>query len=809
MCLMRMVLIVALEFALASGTGSAQNKFFTVRDSIAMSVFIDPETRLGDVSDTQVELSPDLRHFAVVTSKGLIESNEIESTLWMFDSDFAKAALYPDHSSKAALPRVVARLAAVTNDRTLISDVRWSDDSRSILFLGQDASHGRRLYQAEVTGGAMHLVTPPEVSVSQYEEVSSAVVYAAASRHEDLENALQRNSINVNARSVLGIPLRAILFPSLWQQSDDWKAHELWAMRKDVNTKIIDPESQQPVKLISDSGYGNVLSLSPNGDSVVVLRQMTRWHPEWDAYEPENSHARFRATSSKVNFFAEWWYFPAEFAVVNLDTGKTISLLNAPLAIVDGYGQPIKAVWSPNGKKVLVTSTYLPLHGVGLDERSRRRRPCAAAVVEVDSLSVTCVRPMSRTADASASFVGDVSFGRSDEEVILSVTDSQNKYQPPERYQQRGGKWTRGARAADSQGATSSRIMQGRNNAGSDSFSVVVHQELNEPPALFVVDHDTTQRVKIWDPNPQLSVMNLGEATVLRWKDGNGHQWVAGLLKPPTYAPGKKYPLVIQTHGFEEHAFLADGGYTSAFAARPLASSGFIVLQMPYNSEHLVSAQELPDQILGFESAIDLLTSEELIDPARVGIIGFSRTGYHVEGALIKDPARFAAATIADGNDESYLQYLENSVDGTDRTPEEEVIHGTKPFGTGLKAWTKEAPDFNLDKIRAPLLLEATSGIASVLGEWEIYASLRLQGKPVDLISYPDGEHVLRKPLERLASQQGNVDWFRFWLKGEEDPDPAKAAQYARWRELHRLQEQNGKKSANAAHQSLTSGADQ
>jgi hypothetical protein len=34
-----------------------------------------------------------------------------------------------------------------------------------------------------------------------------------------------------------------------------------------------------------------------------------------------------------------------------------------------------------------------------------------------------------------------------------------------------------------------------------------------------------------------------------------------------------------------------------------------------------------------------------------------------------------------------------------------------------------------------------------------------------------------------------NLDWFRFWLKGEEDPDPAKAEQYARWRELRKLQE--------------------
>jgi hypothetical protein len=28
------------------------------------------------------------------------------------------------------------------------------------------------------------------------------------------------------------------------------------------------------------------------------------------------------------------------------------------------------------------------------------------------------------------------------------------------------------------------------------------------------------------------------------------------------------------------------------------------------------------------------------------------------------------------------------------------------------------------------------------------------------------------------------VDWFCFWLKDEEDPDLAKAEQYARWRAL-------------------------
>ena len=55
-------------------------------------------------------------------------------------------------------------------------------------------------------------------------------------------------------------------------------------------------------------------------------------------------------------------------------------------------------------------------------------------------------------------------------------------------------------------------------------------------------------------------------------------------------------------------------------------------------------------------------------------------------------------------------------------------------------------------------------------------------------------EHNLGNPAARMASQGGSVDWFRFWLQNYEDPDPAKAEQYARWRELRQLQEENDHK---------------
>jgi hypothetical protein len=43
-----------------------------------------------------------------------------------------------------------------------------------------------------------------------------------------------------------------------------------------------------------------------------------------------------------------------------------------------------------------------------------------------------------------------------------------------------------------------------------------------------------------------------------------------------------------------------------------------------------------------------------------------------------------------------------------------------------------------------------------------------------------------------MGSQDGNVDWFRFWLQDYEDQNPAKQEQYRRWRALRELQVSGG-----------------
>ncbi len=123
---------------------------------------------------------------------------------------------------------------------------------------------------------------------------------------------------------------------------------------------------------------------------------------------------------------------------------------------------------------------------------------------------------------------------------------------------------------------------------------------------------------------------------------------------------------------------------------------------------------------------------------------------------------------------------------------------GAPPFGEGLQLWLKRSPGFNLDKVATPLLVVG-EGPYSLLYMWEPYAGLRYLHKPVDLIMLNSDEHVLTNPAVRMASQGGSVDWFRFWLQDYEDPDPTKTEQYARWRELRKLQEESEKKSPAAA----------
>jgi dipeptidyl aminopeptidase/acylaminoacyl peptidase len=462
---------------------------------------------------------------------------------------------------------------------------------------------------------------------------------------------------------------------------------------------------------------------------------------------------------------------------IDLQTGSIQSLADAPRSEDAGLWAGVFSGprWSSDGQAILLPGTFLK------SKENVPSRPCVA-VADLLSNTRTCVEILKGRTESSAEegfhHIQEARFAGGDKQrIIVRFRSHEDLYSfgTIEYQHTAAGTW---------QVVGHSKSVP---EIGHDGLEVSVKQGLNEPP-LVVATYKQSSHV-IWDPNPQLKNIELGQAEVYKWKDKDGREWRGGLFKPSHYQPGQRYPLVIQGHGFTEAKFIPSGIFPTAFAARELAATGIVVLQLSEGCP-AVTLAEGRCVVSGYEAAANKLVSEGLVDPEKIGMIGFSRTCFYVMETLTTGSLHLRAASITEGLMADYLQYLL----GPDWVGDEyNAMIGATPFGEGLRTWLARSPGFNLDKINTPLMVVG-EGPLSVLHMWEPYAVLRYLHKPVDLIMLNTDEHVLTNPTVRLASQGGSVDWFRFWLQGYEDPDSAKAGQYVRWRELRKLQEEIDKK---------------
>jgi len=334
-------------------------------------------------------------------------------------------------------------------------------------------------------------------------------------------------------------------------------------------------------------------------------------------------------------------------------------------------------------------------------------------------------------------------------------------------------------------------------NRTSVRLDVAIKQGLNTPPKLFAIDSASNQKIQLLDLNPEFANLDFGKVANVEWK-ANGIELVGVLYFPPDYSSAKQYPLVIQTHGYDDDSFSMDGRseWSSGFAARALAAKGFLVLQTYAFKNEKDHDRVAADRSLGatdaeafksfsalvYESAIDSLDQKRMIDRARVAISGFSRTVCFVAFTLTHTTYKFAAATLTDGIDCSYFSYL-SFPDGL--RSDTDNLNGELPPTNeqGLKQWVQKAPGFNLDKVKTAVRLVAI-GPVGILENWEWFVGLSLQNRPVELVEIPAGVHILQRPWDRRIAMQGIVDWFRFWLKEEEDLNPDKEDEYLRWRQM-------------------------
>jgi dipeptidyl aminopeptidase/acylaminoacyl peptidase len=261
-----------------------------------------------------------------------------------------------------------------------------------------------------------------------------------------------------------------------------------------------------------------------------------------------------------------------------------------------------------------------------------------------------------------------------------------------------------------------------------------------------------------------------GKSESLEWTNDrfNIQGW---LLPPARVEAGKKYPMVTLIHGgpssTTEPEWPASFGMSRAIVAALSARGYYVLLPNPRGSygqgEDFTRANvkdfgggDLRDVLAGVDAAI----KKYPIDPARLGVMGWSYGGFMTMWTVTQTN-RFRAAVAGAGiaNWQSY--YGQNLIDQW-MIP----FFGASVYDDPA-AYEKSSPIRFIKKVKTPTLVIVGERDAECppAQSYEFWHALRTLGVPTQLTIYPGEGHMLVKPENQTARLDQTLEWFDKYLK--------------------------------------------
>ncbi len=330
-------------------------------------------------------------------------------------------------------------------------------------------------------------------------------------------------------------------------------------------------------------------------------------------------------------------------------------------------------------------------------------------------------------------------------------------------------------------------IVQSRGliNGGRDEHSpcgasaqvlVCVTADADRPPRLERIDLATGQRHVLFEPNAALaSDIAAMPAQLLHWRDAKGQLFTGQFFA--AHRIGDRLPPLFVNY-YDCSGFIR-GGMGDEWPFAPLAEQGISALCINHAPPRLDAVKRYDQGLSAVRSAIELLASAGKIDRTKVGMGGLS-FGTEVTLWTVANSDLLAAASVSSTFPSPLAYELRSMYDDTFYPALREYWQLGSPEETP-KRWKRLSLVFNLDKVRTPILMQ--------LPEQEYLYSLDytvplIKRHRAELYVFPDETHMKFQPRHELAIYERNLDWFKFWLLDEEDPNPVKKEQYSRWRAM-------------------------
>jgi len=252
---------------------------------------------------------------------------------------------------------------------------------------------------------------------------------------------------------------------------------------------------------------------------------------------------------------------------------------------------------------------------------------------------------------------------------------------------------------------------------------------------------------------------------IVNFKNSAGVTLYARLIKPANFRAGEKYPAVVMVYG-GPGAQNVRNSWSGATWDQVLAHRGFVIWQVDNRGSkgrghafespiyHRMGKTELADQLEGIQYLKDL----GFVDPARIGIYGWSYGGYMTLYSLLNSPETFRAG-IAGAPVTSWTNY--------DTIYTERYMGLPSENGEGYSA---SSPLSYADKLQTKLLILHNLEDDNVLFQntMQMAAALERAGKLFDMVIYPQKTHGVGGEYQRQLLEK-TTDFFEKNLKAAEE----------------------------------------
>jgi dipeptidyl aminopeptidase/acylaminoacyl peptidase len=288
---------------------------------------------------------------------------------------------------------------------------------------------------------------------------------------------------------------------------------------------------------------------------------------------------------------------------------------------------------------------------------------------------------------------------------------------------------------------------------------------------VFLASPGSSQPRRLSDASAQIAAFRLASRELISWKSDDGAVIEGILIKPADYDPARKYPLLVVIHGGPtgiDRPVLAPDRY---YPVEIFAAKGALILRPNYRGSAGYGEQfrSLNVRNLGegdkwdVLSGVDSLIAKGIVDPARLGAMGWSQGGY-ISAYLTTTSSRFKAISVGAGISDWMTYYV-----NTDITTFTRNYLKATPWDDP-EVYRKTSPISFVKSARTPTLIQhgELDKRVPIPNGYELRQALEDRGVPVRMVVYKGFGHGITKPKQMMHVMEDNLRWFSQYIWNEE-----------------------------------------